>query len=845
METKNVVIAMLCASIVILSIAAPISAVELENSGISGEIDGTGEVTGSVSLEASTDRSGTAEIEASIEVSVELVGDGSAKASQKGPVTNTLDTPLGTIVVDVSKDSNVNAAVAVDGDGKASADAYVGTTASLGESEVDIESEISSEAHVETDGGSASATASATGTTTGDGISYATGCPPAENDATSYAEVSGNTEANAAVSGTAGADSYAAVGSTDYAGHYTVEEDSYIESGSSAWSGDDNCESDDGSQASADSSANGEAYQYGQAENCASSNTYAEGEVSTAVATQGVAEAESEVYIWSYGVAESYGEAEEDTDYAYVEVDSDIDADVDAKSGTDGIASAEAYADGDTGAAGSACTCVYSDTSAIGIVSTAVETQGNAEADSDAYIWSYGEAEKDTDYAYVYGDSDMDVDSGAESGTDGIASAESYSIGYTGAAGSACDCVHLDTSAIGIVYTAAETQGDAEADSDAWLWSYGDAEKDGDYAYVDEDSEIWTDSDAMSGTDGIASAMSYSIGYTGAAGSACDCVHLDTSAIGIGYTAVQTEGDASADSVSDIWSDGDAEKDGDYAYVDEDSEIWTDSEADSDTDGIASAKSYSIGYTGAAGSACGCVYSDTSAIGIGSTAVQTEGEAYAESESDIWSSDYAFKDTEGAYVEEYSEIWSYSDVGSETDGKASAESSSKGYTGATGSACDCLDSWTNAKGAVEVKTETDGDAWITADARLTSDGWIVIGDQMRANSVINTSATAMHNSNSAGTATADGSTEANASDSCAGCTGEWVETGILDGDGDTVVNPFDVMNTWAFAGFAYANAEPTGFEAIVVDFDINTLGPIENVAYSSIDAIAMIPAPAP
>jgi hypothetical protein len=96
--------------------------------------------------------------------------------------------------------------------------------------------------------------------------------------------VSGNTEANAVVSGTARASSYAAVGSTDYAGHDVVDEDSYIEAGSHAWS-------DDGSNASADSSAKGEAYQDGQAENCARSATYAEGEVSTAVATQGNASA--------------------------------------------------------------------------------------------------------------------------------------------------------------------------------------------------------------------------------------------------------------------------------------------------------------------------------------------------------------------------------------------------------------------------------------------------------------------------------------------------------------------------------------------------------------------------
>ena len=125
---------------------------------------------------------------------------------------------------------------------------------------------------------------------------------------------------------------------------------------------------------------------------------------------------------------------------------------------------------------------------------------------------------------------------------------------------------------------------------------------------------------------------------------------------------------------------------------------------------------------------------------------------------------------------------------------------------------------------------------------MTSDGWIVIGNEMGAKSVINTSATAMHNSNSAGTATADGSTEAGASDSC---TGEWVGTGILDGDGDTIVNPFNWMYTNAYAGFAYAHAIPVGFATIDLNFDINTLGPIENWGYSSTEAIAMIPAPAP
>jgi hypothetical protein len=191
-------------------------------------------------------------------------------------------------------------------------------------------------------------------------------------------------------------------------------------------------------------------------------------------------------------------------------------------------------------------------------------------------------------------------------------------------------------------------------------------------------------------------------------------------------------------------------------------------------------------------------------------------------------------------VYEYSGIDAGAHAGSETDGKASAESYSKGYTGATGSACDCLDSWTNAKGAVQVKTETDGNAWITANARLTSDGRIVIGNQMGAKSVINTSATAMHNSNSAGTATADGSTEANASDSCKD---EWVETGILDGDGDTIVNPFNLMSASIYFGSLYANANPLGFEEIDSDIYINTIGPIENLGYSFAEAIAMIPAP--
>ena len=825
METKNVVIAMLCASIVILSVAAPISAIEQKDSGISGEIDGTGAVTGSVSIDASKNRDGTAKVEASIRASVRLDGPGSAECSHEGPVTHAVETELGTIVADVSEDSNVNAAVAVQGDGSASADAYVGTRASLGVSEVEIRSEISSRTHVDTDGGSASATASATGTTTGDGISYATG--DATNDATSRAEVSGNTEANAAVSGTARASSYAAVGSTDYAGHNDVTETSYIESGSHAWS-------EDGSNASADSSANGEAYQDGQAENCARSATYAEGEVSTAVATQGNASAHSYSDIWSYNYAYK------DTDEAYVRENSDIYARSHANSGTDGKASAESSADGDTGAAGSACTCVYLDTSAIGIVSSAVQTEGDAYAYTSSDIESYGEAYKDNDVAYVYEDSEIWTHSHANSDTDGKASAGSTSIGYTDAAGSACGCVYLDTSAIGIGSTAVQTQGPAYASSYSDIWSYGNASKDTDGAYVYEYSEIWTQSNANSDTDGKASAGSTSIGYTGAAGSACTCVYLDTSAIGIGSTAVQTEGPAYAHSYSDIWSYGNASKDTDGAYVYEYSEIWTQSNANSDTDGKASAGSTSIGYTGAAGSACGCVYSDTSAIGIGSTAVQTQGPAYASSYSDIWSYGNASKDTDGAAVYEHSSINAGAQAGSNTDGKASAESSFKGYTGAAGSACDCLDSRTNANGAVAVKTETDGDAWITAYARLTSDGWIVIGKQMGANSVIRTGANAMHNSNSAGTATADGSTEAGASDSC---TGEWVGTGILDGEGDTIVNPFNWMYTNAYAGFAYANAIPTGFEAIDFDVYIDTTGP--NEAYSSIDAIAMIPAPAP
>jgi hypothetical protein len=661
MRTKNVVIAMLCTSIVILSIATPISAVELENSGMSGEIDGTGEVTGSVSIEASTDRVGTANVEASIEASVELDGDGSAECSYEGPVTHPVETELGKIVVDVSEDSKVEAAVEVDGTwivpSVAKADAYVGTRASLGESEVVIESEISSHTYVAAVAGSASATASATGTTTGDGISYATDGAP--NDATSHTEVSGDTEANAAGNGIAEAGSYAAVGSTGYAGHYTVEEESYIESGSYAY----------GSNAIAYSSANGEAYQDGQAENCASSDTYAEGTVFTAVATQ-----------------------------------------------------------------------------------------GHASAESDAFIRSSGEAYKDTDYAYVKEDSDIGAHSHANSG-DGKAFADSVSIGYTGAAGSACDCVYSDTSAIGIVSSAVQTEGPGSASSRTYIRSYDEASKD---------------------TDG--------------------------------------------------------------AYVHELSDIGGRSEAGSDWGGKASADSDSIGYTGAAGSACGCVYSDTSAIGIGSTAVQTQGPASARSYGNIRSYGDAYKDTDGAGVYEFSEIWTRSHANSGTDGIASTESSSKGYTDAAGSACDCADSWTNAKGAVEVKTETDGDAWITAYARLTSDGWIVIGKQMSANSVIDTGATAMHNSSSAGTATADGSTEAGASDSC---TDEQVETGILDGEGETLVNPFDVMNTNTYAGFAYATAIPTGFEAIDFDVHIDTTGPIENEAFSFTEAIAMIPASAP
>ena len=832
METKNVVIAMLCASIVILSVATPISAIELENSGISGEIDGTGEVTGSVALEASKNGDGTANIEASIEASVRLDGPGSAECSQEGPVTHTVETELGTIVADVSKDSNVNAAVEVVGDGKASADAYVGTRAKLGESEVKIRSEISSRTHVETNGGSASATASATGTTTGDGISYASGGAP--DDATAHAEVSGNTEANAVVSGTAGAHSYAAVGSTDYAGHNFVEEESYIESGSHAWSADGNCKSDEGSKASADSSANGEAYQDGQAENCASSETYAKGEVSTAVATQGDASAHSYSDIWSYGYAYK------DADEAYVDEYSEIWTSSRAGSDTNGIASAVSYADGDTGAAGSACDCVYSDTSAIGIGSTAVQTEGPAHAESYSDIWSYGEAYKDTDGAYVEEMSDIWTHSDAGSDTDGKAYADSASIGYTDAAGSACDCVYSDTSAIGIGSTAVQTEGPAHAESYSDIWSYGEAYKDTDGAYVEEMSDIWTHSDAGSDTDGKAYADSASIGYTDAAGNACDCVYSDTSAIGIGSTAVQTEGPAHAESYSDIWSYGEAYKDTDGAYVYEDSEIWTSSRAGSGTDGKASANSASIGYTGAAGSACGCVYLDTSAIGIGSTAAQTEGPAHARSDIDIWSYGEAYKDTDGAGVYEFSEIWTRSHANSDTDGKASAESSFNGYTGAAGSACDCLDSRTNAKGAVEVNTETDGDAWISTYARLTSDGWIVIGKEMGANSVIHTGATAMHNSNSAGTATADGSTEAGASDSC---TGEWVGTGILDGEGETIVNPFDVMSTSTNAGSAYANAKPDGFEAINFVVYIDTTGP--NEAYSFTEAIARIPVPAP
>jgi hypothetical protein len=523
-----------------------------------------------------------------------------------------------------------------------------------------------------------------------------------------------------------------------------------------------------------------------------------------------------------------------------VDVDSDIWTSSYANSDTGGIASADSASIGDTGAAGSACGCVYLDTSAIGIGSTAVQTQGDAYARSSSDIWSYGWAEKDGDYAYVYADSEIWTNSHADSGTDGIASADSASIGYTGAAGSACDCVFLDTSAIGIGSTAVKTEGPASAESYSDIWSYGYAEKDGDYAYVDEYSEIYTKSYADSGTDGIASADSASIGYTGAAGSACGCVYSDTSAIGIGSTGVQTQGPASASSHSDIWSYGWADNGTDGAYVYEASEIWTSSRANSGADGIASADSASIGYTGAAGSACGCVFSDTFAIGIGSTGVKTEGPAYARSFSGIGSYDEAYNGTDGAYVYEGSYIAGRSKAGSDTDGKASAESSSNGYTGATGSACDCLDSRTNAKGTVEVKTETDGDAWISTYARLTADGWIVIGKEMGANSVIHTGATAMHNSNSAGTATADGSTEAGASDSC---TGEWVGTGILDGEGKTIVNPFDLMETSTYAGFAYANAKPDGFEAINFVVYIDTTGP--NEAFSLTEAIARISAPAP
>ncbi|NQE53719.1 hypothetical protein C5S29_09005, partial [ANME-1 cluster archaeon GoMg3.2] len=132
-------------------------------------------------------------------------------------------------------------------------------------------------------------------------------------------------------------------------------------------------------------------------------------------------------------------------------------------------------------------------------------------------------------------------------------------------------------------------------------------------------------------------------------------------------------------------------------------------------------------------------------------------------------------------------------------------------------------------------------AWISTYARLTSDGWIVIGKDMGANSVIVTGATAMHNSDSAGEANAEGTTYADANNFC---TDEWVSTGVDDGVGVTIVFPFDVMGTMTYAGFAWANANPTGFEEVNLTAYIDTNGPT-NVAFSWTNATAITPAPAP
>jgi hypothetical protein len=834
METKNVVIAMLCASIAILSVATPISAVSLTDSGIEGGILGDGSVTGEVVVSARGNPDGTGAVEASMEATAELNGPGAAVCIADAHLTSTLTTELGTI--EATSDGGVVAAVEVEEEGLASADASLGTEASLGASEVVIESEISSGTDVETNGGSASATAIASGTTSGEGTSYATDGAP--SDAYSYAEVSGTTVANAAVNDTAGAGSYAVVKSTDYAGHNAVRETSNIGAGSYGWSDDGN--------ASANSNAEGVAYQFGQAETCAYSETYAEGMVGTAVMTAGPdSAARSNANIGSYDYA--YARTDEDgTKYGSVSESSNIGASSYASSVTDGEALAISGADGYTYAYGSACDCVYSDTEAEGMVGTAVMTAGPAYAGSNANIGSY-------DYAYARTDEDgtksgsvsesskIGASSYASSETDGAALAISGADGYTWAYGSACDCVYSDTYADGIVGTEAWTMGPAYAWKAANIGSYDYA-----YAYTDEDgnkeagvresSQI----EVQGGIDsdgGLASGIANADGYTWASGSACDCVYSGTYATGKVSAIQAVSGEGSTWDNAYIMSYESAYSGTDGAYVSESSDIYSYAQSESGKDGEAVASSGADGSTWAYGGACGCVYSGTYADGMVNTAAMTAGLAYADSFSHIWSTDEASVTDDGAEVAEQSSIYVGSYAESKHRGEAVAISAAEGYTDAYGGACGCLYSDTDAEGTVDATAWSADNAWISTYARLTSDGRIVIGKDMAANSVIVTGATAMHNSNSAGEANAEGFTGAYAEN---WCTGEWVSTGIEDGVGVTIVNPFNVMGTGTYAGFAYAYANPIGFEEVNQTIDIDTSG-LTNVAYSWTEAIATTP----
>ena len=916
MKTKtNVVIAMLCASIMILSVATPISALDLTDSGIGGEVVGDGKATGSVVQSARANSDGTGEVEASISASAEMYGPGSAECSKEGPVTSTLTTPLGEIVADVGEDSEVNAEVEVTGEGSGSSDAYVGTAGYLGASEVEITSEISSDAWVSTDGGSASADASATGTTSGDGTSYATGGAPC--DATSHAVVSGDTEANAEASGIAGAGSFAIVGSYDYAGHDMVVEESIIGAGSYAGSKDVD------SKASADSVAEGVAIQEGQAENCCTySETLAEGETSTKVKTEGPGFANADAHIVSFDAA--------GTDYVHEE--SSIGAHSHAESDTDGEASAKSSSEGFTDASGGACGCLQSETFAEGETSTDVKTSGPGSANADAYINSYDDVggDIDTGIAHVHEESHIGAHSHGSSGTGGVTSAKSSSEGYTDASGAACGCLQSETFAEGETSTQVKTSGPGVANADAHINSYDDVvvdivDIDTGIVHVHEESHIGAHSHGSSKS-GETSAKSSSEGLTGASGGACGCLQSETFAEGETSTQVKTSGPGFgiADAYIDSYDDVNINLSTDYGYVNEDSHIGARSEAESGTDGKTSAKSSSEGFTNANGEACGCLYSDTYAEGETSTDVDTSGPGYTWSSTSIRSYSYGEKEigTDYAYVFEGSYLNAHSYGSSGTGGETSAKSSSEGYTGASGAACGCLYSDTYAEGATDAKTETSGsvpdagswayigshdemstyyyvhedsrisagsrgwsdtggetsaksssegfaiaigedvctgifsgayaegaaevktetvdNAKISAYARLISEG-LVIGDNVYVESEIRTGARAWNDSNAEGKATID----------CIGSEaiafnpiGEWAETGILEGEGETVVKPFNEVYTWTFVEDAYAIAHPiinTGSEDIKQKVYIDTSGPID--VYSFTRATASIETP--